>query len=69
MYFILLALLLSLSFNIYTSIKLFKNSKQGKVQKDLTLLNDLMNRDRAIIEIRRIAPQQIFLRSPKDIME
>ena len=66
---IMLAIALSISvlLNIYLIIITYRKSNTSKINKDLALLSDLMDRDRAIIEIRRIAPQHMFIRSPKDI--
>jgi hypothetical protein len=45
----------------------FLKKKPGKTQdfSELELLSDLVNNHRAMIEIRRIDPAEIFLRSPK----
>ena len=66
---IMLAIALSISvlLNIYLIIITYRKSNTSKINKDLALLSDLMDRDIAIIEIRRIAPQHMFIRSPKDI--
>ncbi len=62
-----IALSLSLGANAFFAYKFFQKSQHHKTQKDLKLLHDLMSRDRAIIEIRRIAPQSMFIRSPRDL--
>ncbi len=44
-----------------------ENIKKNKENKDLSILEDLMSNDRVLIEIRRIAPSQFFIRSPRDM--
>ena len=66
--YILIALLIaSIIINIYFFSRKIKSSEKAKIEKDLGLLTDLMSQDRAIIEIKRIAPQSMFIRSPRDL--
>lgn len=66
-YILSFALFISIASNIYLAKLVYSNSKRAKVDKDMALLSDLMNKDRAIIEIRRIAPSSMFIRSPRDL--
>ena len=37
--------------------------------RTITVLNDLMSNKRVILEVRQVPPTEIFLRSPKDIVQ
>lgn len=58
---------LSLILNSVFCYNFYKNSKKAQEQKDMRLLQDLMSKGRVLIEIKRIAPEQFFLRSPRDL--
>lgn len=60
-----LTLLVSLGLNIYLGLKYFKKPPSQE-SKDLQLINDLMTSGKSLIEIRRIAPNNFFIRSPRD---
>lgn len=58
--------LLSIFFNMYLMNKARKETPQSKRQHDLRILQDLMGNGRSLIEIKRIAPSEFFIRSPRD---
>jgi hypothetical protein len=59
--------LASVSLNIYLLYKEFKRKPESKKQQDMRLIQDLMTNGRSLIEIKRIAPSDYFIRSPRDI--
>ena len=66
--FVIFLFIISTSFNIYFYIRLKKIpfKKEDMIKNDLNLLHDLTSgRARTLIEIKRIAPSDFFLRSPK----
>jgi hypothetical protein len=68
LYLALLALVISNVYFIYRYHKLSKIKKPPIGPKeDIALLHDLMKNNRTLIEIKRIAPSEYFIRSPKDM--
>lgn len=54
--------------NILTIVLYFNQKKKKPTEYgNLELLSDLINNNKTIIEIKRIAPGKIFLRSPRDL--
>lgn len=53
--------------NFLFIILYFKKPKKEVSYDNLELLSDLINNNKAIIEVRRIAPGRLFLRSPRDL--
>ena len=68
-YTLITILVISICLNLYQIYcAKIQDKMKPKVEKDLRLLSDLMSNERAIIEIKRIAPSSMFIRSPKDMM-
>jgi len=58
-------LLLSMALNVYLLWFRAKKTERSVSVEATEILNDLTARRRSIVEIRRIAPDEIFLRSFK----
>lgn len=65
---LLILLLISIGINIKLYLSFRNKSAVSKTKSDLNLIADLCsNEGRTIIEIKRIAPSSMFVRSPRDI--
>lgn len=54
--------------NATTVVFLTRKKKKGfESYSNLDLLSDLVNNHKSLIEIKRIAPGEVFLRSPRDV--
>ena len=57
-------LLISLALNVY----LFKKRETHKTYDAVNLIHDLTSRKVALVKIERVAPDSVYLRSPKDLV-
>jgi hypothetical protein len=61
------ALIVSLAANAFLAVKLRASKTEPKYTYDAqALLRDLLQ-GQALLRIERIAPEQVFLRSPRDV--
>lgn len=61
------ALIVSLAANILLALKLRSSKRETKYTYDAqALLRDLLA-GQALLKLERIAPEQVFLRSPRDL--
>ncbi len=44
---------------------IFHNKKPNQTDLDIELLSDLSQRNRSLIEIKRISPESFFIRNPR----
>lgn len=61
-----LSLIISLFFNIYLLYQLKRKPKKSETYDAKALMMDLM-RGGALVEIKRLDPDSIFLRSPREM--
>lgn len=67
-FIIFLFLFVSVILNVYFFRCMRKMSKGARTEKDLRLLSDLMTNGHTLIQIKRIAPEEYFVRSPRDMI-
>jgi hypothetical protein len=54
--------------NIIFIVLYIRGKKQTEPTDSLHILTDLLKRHRVLVELKRIEPGQVFLRSPKDVV-
>jgi hypothetical protein len=54
--------------NLILGYKIYTSKKEKPQNKDLRILSDLMSGGSALIKITRVAPEEYFVRSPRDLM-
>ena len=66
--YIIVALSLSLIISIVINIQYYRNRKTHKTYDAVNLIHDLTSRKQTLVKIERVAPDTVFLRSPKDLI-
>jgi hypothetical protein len=69
LYILAFICIVSILFNAYFIHKELKRkpkNKEQRIKEDMQLLQDLMSNGRTLVEIKRIAPSDYFIRSPRD---